>query len=110
MLQSPPRAAARTSVVDSERVTFQKESLKFLNAAVLNGNENAEVMSSLGLENAIQRNLDVAYQNIMFRLSVILAMAEKFLSTTLGSESGVNAIFTNGRWRGLAGFPGSLLT
>lgn len=23
--------------------------------------------------------------------------AEKFLSTTLGSESGVNAIFTNGR-------------
>lgn len=58
-------AAARTSVVDSERVQFQRESLNFLNEAALTGNNDLEVMFSLGLENAIQRNLDAAYQNIM---------------------------------------------
>ncbi|XP_045825322.1 protein NPGR1 isoform X2 [Trifolium pratense] len=58
-------AAARTSVVDSERIIFQKESLNFLNEAALIGSDDAEVMFSLGLENAVQRNLDAAYQNIM---------------------------------------------
>ncbi|RZB58347.1 protein NPGR1-like isoform X2 [Glycine soja] len=59
-------AAARISVLDSERIIFQKESLKFLKDAALNGNNNdPEVMLTLGLENAIQRNLNAAYDNIM---------------------------------------------
>ncbi|CAI8606231.1 unnamed protein product [Vicia faba] len=69
-------AAARKSVVDSERVTFQKESLSFLNAAALTGDGNAEVIFSLGLENAIQRNLDAAYHNIM-----------KYSDMTVGSSA-----------------------
>jgi tetratricopeptide (TPR) repeat protein len=58
-------AAARTSVVDSERIIFQNESLNFLNKAAITGSDDAEVIFSLGLENAVQRNLDAAYQNIM---------------------------------------------
>ncbi|XP_014502513.1 protein NPGR1 [Vigna radiata var. radiata] len=59
-------AAARVSVLDSERIIFQRESLYFLNDAVaLNGNNDPEVILSLGLENAIQRNLNTAYDNLM---------------------------------------------
>ena len=57
--------AARISVLDSERSIFQRESLNFLNCAAVNGNGDPEVLFSLGLENAIQRNLDVAFDNIM---------------------------------------------
>ncbi|KAL2346479.1 hypothetical protein Fmac_000479 [Flemingia macrophylla] len=58
-------AAARVSVLDSERSRFQRESLDSLNCAAENGNDDQEVTFSLGLENAIQRNLDAAYNNIM---------------------------------------------
>ncbi|KAL9330645.1 hypothetical protein ACSQ67_000255 [Phaseolus vulgaris] len=59
-------AAARISVLDSERIIFQRQSLSFLNDAVaLNGNNDPEVIISLGLENAIQRNLNAAYDNLM---------------------------------------------
>ncbi|CAL0327106.1 unnamed protein product [Lupinus luteus] len=58
-------AAARLSALDSERSIFQRESLDFLNRAAVNGNGDPEVIFSLGLENAIQRNLDAAYDNIM---------------------------------------------
>lgn len=58
-------AAARISVLDSERSIFQKESLDSLNCAAVKGNGDLEVIFSLGLENAIQRNLDAAYNNIM---------------------------------------------
>ncbi|KAL4301610.1 hypothetical protein AHAS_Ahas17G0318100 [Arachis hypogaea] len=58
-------AAARISVLDSERSIFQGESLKFLNRAVENGNGGPEAIFSLGLENAKQRNLDVAFDNMM---------------------------------------------
>ncbi|CAL8996213.1 unnamed protein product [Prunus brigantina] len=57
--------AARASVLDSERMFFQKESLNSLNHAVRNKEENPEVMFSLGLENAVQRNLDAAFNNAM---------------------------------------------
>ncbi|TKY57895.1 Tetratricopeptide repeat protein 7B [Spatholobus suberectus] len=51
-------AAARISVLDSERIIFQRESLNFLHdAAALTVNNDPEVIFSLGLENAIQRNL-----------------------------------------------------
>ncbi|GKV10360.1 hypothetical protein SLEP1_g21736 [Rubroshorea leprosula] len=55
--------AARISMSDSERVSFQKESLVSLNNAALNGKEDAEVIFSLSLENAVQRNLDAAFNN-----------------------------------------------
>ncbi|TKY74972.1 Tetratricopeptide repeat protein 7A [Spatholobus suberectus] len=58
-------AAARISVLDSERSIFQRESLDSLNCAALYGNDDLEVIFSLGLENAIQRNLDAAYNNTM---------------------------------------------
>jgi len=58
-------AAARISVLDSERSIFQRESLYSLNCAAVNGNDDLEAIFNLGLENAIQRNLDAAYNNIM---------------------------------------------
>lgn len=39
--------------------------MNFLNCAAVSGNGDPEVIFSLGLENAIQRNLDAAYDNIM---------------------------------------------
>lgn len=58
-------SAARASVLDSERMLFQRESLNSLNYAVRNEKEDPEVMFSLGLENAVQRNLDAAFNNAM---------------------------------------------
>ncbi|RDX60187.1 Protein NPGR1, partial [Mucuna pruriens] len=58
-------AAARISLLDSERSIFERESLNSLNCAAVNGNDDLEVVFSLGLENAIHRNLDAAYNNIM---------------------------------------------
>lgn len=58
-------AAARLSVLDYERSIFQRESLNFLNLAAVSGLGDPEVLFNLGLENAIQRNLDAAYDNIM---------------------------------------------
>ncbi|KAJ7966527.1 Tetratricopeptide repeat protein 7A [Quillaja saponaria] len=57
--------AARFSVLDSERVLYQKKSLNSLNHAVVNGNDDPEVMFNLGMENARQRNLDAAFDNAM---------------------------------------------
>ncbi|XP_027356019.1 protein NPGR1-like isoform X2 [Abrus precatorius] len=65
-------AAARTSVLDSERSIFQRESLNFLNCAAVNGNGDPEAIFSLGLENAIQRNLDAAYNNVIMYSDVIV--------------------------------------
>ena len=58
-------AAARISVLDSERTIFQRESLNFLKDAALIGNDDPEVIFNLGLEDAIQRNLDAAFDNVM---------------------------------------------
>ncbi|GLT77375.1 hypothetical protein SLA2020_489690 [Shorea laevis] len=57
--------AARVSISDSERGFFQKESLTSLNYAALNQGEDPEVMFSLSLENAVQRDLDAAFNNAM---------------------------------------------
>lgn len=56
--------AARASVSDSERILFQRESLNSLNHAALD-KADPEVMFSLGLENAVQRNLDAAFDYAM---------------------------------------------
>ncbi|XP_004290971.1 PREDICTED: tetratricopeptide repeat protein 7A-like [Fragaria vesca subsp. vesca] len=57
--------AARASISDSERTVFQRESLNSLNHAALNWKEDPDVMFSLGLENAVQRNLDAAFSHTM---------------------------------------------
>ncbi|KAL4273027.1 hypothetical protein GQ457_13G020460 [Hibiscus cannabinus] len=57
--------AARISVSDSERALFQKESLASLNSAALNMKEDPDLVFNLSYENAVQRNLDVAFDNAM---------------------------------------------
>ncbi|XP_012482703.2 protein NPGR1 [Gossypium raimondii] len=57
--------AARISISDAERSVFQKESLASLNCAAFNMKEDPELIFNLSLENAVQRNLDVAFDNAM---------------------------------------------
>lgn len=70
-------AAARISVLDSERVSFQRESLNFLNKAVLNGNDDPEAIFSLGLENAVQRNLNAAHDNMMMYSDMMVGSSRR---------------------------------
>lgn len=63
--------AARISISDSERAPFQKESLTSLNYAAFNMKEDPEVMFNLSLENAVQRNLDLAFDNAMKYSSLV---------------------------------------
>lgn len=55
--------AARACVLDSERVALQTDSLNSLNQASLIGHKDPELIFSLALENAVQRNLDAAFSN-----------------------------------------------
>ncbi|XXG56866.1 hypothetical protein AAC387_Pa03g4176 [Persea americana] len=55
--------AAQLTVSDSERVLFQKKSFESLHQATMIEKDNLEVILSLGLENAVQRNLDEALEN-----------------------------------------------
>lgn len=57
--------AARASVSDSERLIFQRESLHALNNAALGEKNDPDVLFSLSLENAVQRNLDAAFDSAM---------------------------------------------
>ncbi|OMO64486.1 Tetratricopeptide-like helical [Corchorus capsularis] len=63
--------AARISIADSERALFQKESLASLNTAALNRKDDPEVIFDLSLENAVQRNLDVAFENAMMYSNMV---------------------------------------
>ncbi|XVF39803.1 hypothetical protein PTKIN_Ptkin01aG0061700 [Pterospermum kingtungense] len=63
--------AARISISDSERVLFQKESLSSFNFAALNRKKDPEVMFNLSLENAVQRSLDVAFDNAMMYSNMV---------------------------------------
>ncbi|KAF8376738.1 hypothetical protein HHK36_009770 [Tetracentron sinense] len=56
-------SAARVSVSDSQRVLFQRECLQSLNHSALIAREDPELMFSLGLENAVQRNISAALEN-----------------------------------------------
>ncbi|KAL2232677.1 protein NPGR1 [Sesamum indicum] len=56
---------ARTSVSDIERVTLHRDSLNSLNHISLAGAKDPEISLSLGLENAIQRNLTPAFERAM---------------------------------------------
>ncbi|KAJ0982138.1 hypothetical protein J5N97_010393 [Dioscorea zingiberensis] len=54
---------ARTSISDSQRLYFQKESLKLLQLAVTIERDDPEVIYSLGMQNAVQRNIHAAVEN-----------------------------------------------
>lgn len=57
---------ARSSISDSDRVLFEKEALNYLShASITSEKEDPEVIFNLGLEHAIQRNLDVAFEYAM---------------------------------------------
>lgn len=56
---------ARASVSDSERLVFQRESLQSLSHAAISEKDDPEVLFRLSLENAVQRNLDAAFDSAM---------------------------------------------
>lgn len=70
-------AAARVSVLDYERVIYQGQSLNSLNQAAVMGNRDPEVIFSLGLENAVQRNQDAAYENAMMYSDMTVGSSRK---------------------------------
>lgn len=81
--------AARISRSDSERAILQKESLISLNYAVLKGKEDPEVILNLALENAVQRNLDVAFKNAVFYTNTVTESSGegwKLLTLILSAE------------------------
>ncbi|KAK9066786.1 hypothetical protein SSX86_014109 [Deinandra increscens subsp. villosa] len=70
--------AARVSVSDSGRVFYHEESIKSLNKAISVGvNDDPEAIFNLGLENAIQRNLDVAFSKMMIYSDMIAGSSSK---------------------------------
>ncbi|XP_050265568.1 protein NPGR1 [Quercus robur] len=85
--------AARVSALDSDRILYQKDSLNSLNHAALNGKEDPEVMYSLGLENALQRNLDRAFDNTMMYSDMVAGSSGKgwkLLALVLSAEQRFN--------------------
>ena len=85
--------AARVSALDSDRNLFQKESLNSLKHAALNGKEDPEVMFSLGLENALQRNLEIAFDNTMMYSDMVAGSSGKglkLLALVLSAEQRLN--------------------
>ncbi|KAL8250732.1 hypothetical protein R6Q59_034425 [Mikania micrantha] len=72
------RNAARVSLSDSGRVFYHEESINFLNkAASLGDNDDPEVIYNLGLENAIQRNLDAAFSKMMLYSDMVAGSSSK---------------------------------
>ncbi|KAI7745915.1 hypothetical protein M8C21_005543 [Ambrosia artemisiifolia] len=70
--------AARVSLSDSGRVFYHEESINSLNkAASVDVNDDPEVVFYLGLENAIQRNLDVAFSNMMLYSDMVAGSSPK---------------------------------
>ncbi|CAN6583077.1 unnamed protein product [Malus baccata var. baccata] len=66
-----------------------KESLNSLNHAALNRKEDPEVMFSLGLENAVQRNLDAVFENAIKYLDMVagsLVQGWKLLALIVSAE------------------------
>ncbi|KAM3736340.1 hypothetical protein ACB098_10G155500 [Castanea mollissima] len=85
--------AARVSALDSDRILYQQDSLSSLNHAALNGKEDPEVMFSLGLENALQRNLDRAFDYTMMYSDMVAGSSGKgwkLLALVLSAEQRFN--------------------
>lgn len=55
--------SARVCLSDSERFFLQNESLKSLSEAAMIESEDPEIMFNIGLENAVQRNLNAALES-----------------------------------------------
>ncbi|KAL6013041.1 hypothetical protein ACLOJK_003531 [Asimina triloba] len=62
---------ARVSMLDSERIRFQKESLEALHRAATMEKDDPEVILSLAMENAAQRNLTAALDNARLYSSMV---------------------------------------
>ncbi|XP_009760940.1 protein NPGR1 [Nicotiana sylvestris] len=81
--------AARVSISDFERNFCQREAFAALNSAFATCKEDPEILFSLGLENAIQRNLTPAFNNGM-RYSEMVAgsttRAWKLLALVVSAE------------------------
>ncbi|KAL4583352.1 hypothetical protein LXL04_007922 [Taraxacum kok-saghyz] len=70
--------AARVSFSDTERVFYNQESINSLNkAASIGFDDDPEVLFNLGLENAIQRNLEVAFEKVMMYSDMICGSESK---------------------------------
>ncbi|CAA3025706.1 tetratricopeptide repeat 7A [Olea europaea subsp. europaea] len=81
--------AARMSISDSERSSFNRESLNSLNHASSIGTWDPEIKFNLGLENAIQRNLASAFDNTMLYSEMTATSSErgwKLLALILSAE------------------------
>lgn len=64
--------AARVSFSDTERVIYNQESINSLNKSIeFNDYYDPEILFNLGLENANQRNLEVAFGKIMMYCEMI---------------------------------------
>ncbi|KAL7175634.1 hypothetical protein ACSBR2_029266 [Camellia fascicularis] len=80
---------ARITISDSERLGFHREALNSLNRAALIGEEDPEIMFSLGLENATQRNLSAAFDNVMMYSDMVSGSSRrswKLLALILSAE------------------------
>lgn len=70
--------AARVSSSDSERVFYHEESINSLNySASIGLIDDPEVMFYLGLENALQRNLDAAFSKMMLHSDMLAGSSAK---------------------------------
>ncbi|KAK1366915.1 No pollen germination related 1 [Heracleum sosnowskyi] len=69
--------AARTSVSDSERFFYHGESISSLNIAVASHNQDPDVIFTLGLENAMQRNITAAFDNAMIYSDMVAGSSGK---------------------------------
>ncbi|KAJ9567564.1 hypothetical protein OSB04_003530 [Centaurea solstitialis] len=71
--------AARVSLSDSGRVFYHGESINSLNRAASIGldHDDPEVIFNLGLENAIQRNLDAAFGKMMVYSDMLAGSSAK---------------------------------
>ncbi|MBA0765180.1 hypothetical protein Gotri_014429, partial [Gossypium trilobum] len=86
--------AARISISDAERSVFQKESLASLNSAAFNMKEDPELIFNLSLENAVQRNLDVAFDNAMVYSNMVTedSDAETILEVALDEAGSLDQL------------------
>lgn len=85
--------AARISLLDSERVLFQRESINSLNQAAQIDKDDPETTFDLGLENAMQRNLDVAFENAMLYSDMVAGSSGrgwKLLALVVSAEQRFN--------------------
>lgn len=83
--------SARTSISDSERAEFHRKSLSYLHNATLidNGKYDPEIIFNLGVENAIQRNIDAAFQYVMMYSDMVAESSGrgwKLLSLIMSAE------------------------